>query len=318
MTGGGAIEAEACETRQRRFQYHHNIEVNEQNLDRIGDGVEEGDFVAVRNVESEVPAACYGRIDVCDEFEDEEVGVGYTLRYAIGVPDGDAVQVEPIDIPSRGLLAYLSDRLFGVRRVICRVRMAVEPDPGFSVCRITEETRELLGIDEGDHVVVESVSNRARDVKALPVSGATETLKEKQMGQNPDRYPSCFDVLDIEGVRGTTIDVPPIYIDRDLRQELGIRDEDSETPGPVEEGVCKPVVVYRDTTDLFGRIFLDIATPLIIAAAAAVIGLDTATIRSAIGVDVWTVLVTKVGLIAVAVLIALFAVWYRMRISLLE
>lgn len=312
------IEVTACETQQRRFQYHHNIEVNEENLKRIGNGIEKGDFVAVRNLDSEVSAACYGRIDICDEFDKGEAGVGYTLRYAIGVPDGGVVQIEPVDLPKRGIIARISDRLFGVRRVICRVRMSVEPDPGFRVCRISEETRELLGIDEGDHVVIESVADRARDIKSLPVSGKTEEYKNQQKSENEERYPSCFDLLDIEEVRGTRIDVPPIYIDRDLRQELSLRDESTEDPNSIDEGVCKPVVIYRDTTNLFGRIFLDIATPLIIAAAAAVIGLNTATIQSAVGIGVSTVLWAKVGLLCLAIVIALFAVWYRMRISLLD
>lgn len=314
----GEIEVTACETQQRRFQYHHNIEVNRDNLQRIGDGLEQGDFVAVRNLESEVSAACYGRIDICNEFEDGQAGIGYTLRYAIGVPDGGLVRIEPVDLPERGVIARISDRLFGVRRVICRVRMAVEPDPGFRVCRISEETRELLGISEGDHVVLESVAGRARDIKSLSLSGKTEEYKNQQKQENQERYPSCFDLLDIEEVRGTRIDVPPIYIDRDLRQELSIRNDEVENPDSIDEGVCKPVVVYRDTTDLFGRIFLDIATPLIIAAAAAVIGLDTTTIQSTIGIGVWSVLLAKIGLLCVAILIALFAVWYRMRISLLD
>jgi hypothetical protein len=312
------IEVTACETQQRKFQYHHNIEVSQENLEYIGEDTEKGDLVAVRNVENDGSAACYGRIDICEEFDNDQAGVGYTLRYAIGAPDGESVRIEPVDLPERGLIARISDRLFGVRRVICRVRMAVEPDPGFRVCRVTEETRELLGIDEGDHVVVESVSGRARDIKSLPLSGNTEEYKNQQKRDNEERYPSCFELLDIEGVRGTQTDVPPVYIDRDLRQELQIRNEDAEEPNSIDEGLCKPVVVYRDTTNLFGRIFLDIATPLIIAAAAAVIGLDTATIQSAVGASLKTILWAKVGLISVAILIALFAVWYRMRISLLD
>jgi len=312
------IEVTACETQQRRFQYHHNIEVNQENLSRIGDGLEQGDFVAVQNLENEVSAACYGRIDICEKFENNQAGIGYTLRYAIGAPDGGLVRITPVDLPERGLIARISDRLFGVRRVICRVRMAVEPDPGFRVCRISEETRELLGIDKGDHVVLESVADRARDIKSLPLSGKTEEYKNQQKKENEDRYPSCFDLLDIEEVRGTRTDIPPIYIDRDVRQELSLRNEEVEDPNSIDEGVCKPIVVYRDTTDLFGRIFLNIATPLIIAAAAAVIGLDTTTIQSTIGIGIWSVLLAKIGLLCVAILIALFAVWYRMRISLLD
>lgn len=308
----------ARQTQQRNFQYHHNIEVNEDSLNDIDENLDQGDFVAVENVENDLSAECYGRIDICDEFDDSEAGIGYTLRYAIGTPEGKDVRIKPTQLSKRNLLQRFSDRIFGVRRVICRVRMAVEPDPGFRVCRISEETRELLGINEGDHVVLESSTNRVRDVKALPIEGTTEEVKKRQKNQNPERYPSCFDVIDIEEVRGTRVDIPSIYVDRDIREELEIRDDKGDNSDAINEGVCYPIVVYRDTSNLFGRIFLDIATPLIIAAAAAVIGLDTQSLSTALGLSLELVLMAKISILSLAVLVAIFTIWHRMRISLLD
>lgn len=309
----GKLELTARQTRRREYQFHHNVELNEANFRELDQELEEGDKVVVRNHNNEASPACYGRVHEQNDFGDGEFGLGYTLRYALGVPEGESVQIERLDpkIAKKGFLSRLADRVFGVRPVICRIRMAVEPDPGFRVCRITEETRELLGIDDGDHVVLETAEGRARDVKALPLDGKTREIKNVQKEQNEERYPSCFDVLDIEEVRGTRIDVPEVYIDHDIREDLGILDKK-------HEGVCQPVILYRDTRSLFGRVFLDIAMPFIIAAAAAVIGLDTSTLREVTNVDIGTILLAKAGLIIVAMAIAIVAIWYRTRIVLLD
>lgn len=307
------LQLTARQTRRREYQYHHNIELNRRNLRQLGSDLEEGDRLVVRNPNVEAAPACFGRVHIQEDFSDEEFGLGYTLRYALGVPEGDSVEIARSSsvVEDEDFISRVADHAFGVRPVICRVRMAVEPDPGFRVCRITEETQELLGIDEGDHVVIESAEGRARDVKALPLDGETRRIKDVQKDQNPDRYPSCFDILDISEVRNTEVDVPEIFIDRDIRQDLGIN-------GKANSGVCQPVVVYRDTKALSGRVFLDIAMPLIVAAAAAVIGLDTATIREVTNVGLGTILLTKGGVIVVAMIIAVVAVWYRTRIVLLD
>lgn len=307
------LELVARQTRRREYQYHHNIELNETNFRQLGQDLKEGDKIVVRNTNNEAVPACYGRVHEQNDFEDDEFGLGYTLRYALGVPEGEAVQIERLDpqIDKKRLSSQFADYAFGIRPVICRIRMAVEPDPGFRVCRITEETRELLGIDYGDHVVLETAEGRARDIKALPLDGKTRDIKNAQKEQNPERYPSCFDVLDIKEVRGTEIDIPEAFIDRDIREDLGILDKKGE-------GVCQPVVVYRDTRALFGRIFLDIATPLIIAAAAAVIGLHTPTLNQVTNIDTGAILLAKAGLIILAMSVAIIAVWYRTRIVLLD
>lgn len=313
MVGMGELELTARQTRRREYQFHHNIELNETKFQELSPDLEEGDKIVVRNLNNECSPACYGRVHKQPDFGNDEFGLGYTLRYALGVPEGESAQIEKLDanISDKQFSSRFADYIFGVRPVVCRVRMAVEPDPGFRVCRITEETRELLGIDYGDHVVLETPEGKARDVKALPLDGETKEIKNQQKRQNSDRYPSCFDILDIKEVRGTRIDVPEVFIDRDIRDDLGILDKDCE-------GVCQPVVIYRDTRTLFGRVFLDIAMPLIIAAAAAVIGLHTPTLGRVASVDMGTILLAKAGLLLFAVFIAIVAVWYRTRIVLLD
>lgn len=315
-----SLELEARQTKDREFQYHHNIEVNSEQLDALG--VTEGEKLVVRNHRKSPHPACVGRVHLRDDLDDDAVGLGFTLRYATGTPEGETVRIEtpPKAVAERSLRARISDRIFGKRPVICRVRMAVEPDPGFRVCRITDETKELLGIGYGDRIVVESATDRAQHIKALPQKGRPEEIKQQQKEDNPERYPSCFDEVNIEGVRGTKIDVPEIYVDRDLRSEAGVVDEsvDPESRDATDEGVCQPVVVYRDTTTLFGRVFLEIATPLVIGAVVAAVGFETALLERALDFDPAIILLGKVALLLVALFIVVGAVWFKTRVVLLD
>lgn len=210
-----------------------------------------------------------------------EIGLDFTLRYGLAVPAevdtnyGDAVYAGFVELePAENVESMVSRRvlndIIGVRPQLCRVRMGVLPDLEDKVCRIPENTMQIIGIEEGDYVCIESSEDIIRGVKAFTIDEDTEEMKEIQKEEQSERYVDCWERLGLNHLRQAKVDIPEIYIDAETRYDLKLegRGENGGT------GVCQPVRVYRDPVGVLTKSAHTIAIPFAILLVARGIGAD--------------------------------------------
>lgn len=262
-----------------------------------------GDEILVKNPANELEPGVFGRIDEGDHLEAGEVAIGFDLRHAVGVPrsedDPGTVTLVRTDPPETPRLRRFFDRFVRFRPIMCRVRYAVHPDIGFAVCRLSEETFDVLGIEPGDRVVLQS-EHDTTSVKALPAEGKIEARKSMQKEQNPDRYPDCRELLDIEAIAGTRVDLPRIYLDAEMREHAGL---DRTANG----GVCQPVKVYRDSQSFLLRKLNGVAIPAVGALLGFLVVFEDSLSLPVLGV-----------VFLLTVLVILLSVYYRVRVESLD
>lgn len=263
-------------TSDRQCTNDYQVQLPPERLNRIAPGASDGDLLTVSTTDGAL--AVHARAYRRDDLGTDEAGVDFSLRYALGITAkedveygegrrGDRVRVAPADERRRGRLYGFFDWLLGVRTEVCRVRMAVHPDLENDVCRIPETTMDLLGIEKGDAVVIESTDGMVEGVKALTLDDEIRERKDHQRERDERRYPDCYEKLDLERIRATGEDLPEIFLDAEVRSALGLA-------GVGEEGVCHPVRVYRDTVNVFVRHLHTFAAPLVFVLVGTAIRID--------------------------------------------
>lgn len=227
----------------------YNIQIHPDTARTALDGTSPGDPLSVANPHNELKLELFGRADVreTDELEPGELGIGADLRKGLGLPTGSEARIEPIDSPTRSPLQATFARLLDYRPVICRVKKATFPDTGHPVCRLPDATMDLLGVREGDKVIVETSSERA-PAKALPRRSFNEENKQRQVDSAPALFPECSEIATRNVGREFEIEdkLSPIQMNIELREELGIADKSNS-------GGCQPVRVERHSTNFLLR-----------------------------------------------------------------
>lgn len=302
-----SIEVEVARTAsagvQKKRTHLRDLQLRRKTLDEHFPNVSEGDFLRITAPRHDIEPELYGRIQIRDNtFSEEltsgEAGVSVTLRRALGVQVGDTVRLATVDLTEVGRLQRVSNRLLKIRPAVCRVRKSVQPDVGHRVCRISEATRQIIGIESGDRVVIQSADGRVRNMKALPITAEQRRQLSESIENAPEKYPDCFERLDVERVSGAKEDVPDVYISYSIRDELGLTDTK-------HSGKCQPVKIHRDTHDLFIRLLHDLTTPVVLGAVAVVIGFEIGTALKGL-------------VLVVALVITVLSVAYQSRRVLLE
>jgi hypothetical protein len=204
------------------------------------------------NKEVDVQPSLPVKLQRKDEISTGNIGVGTNIHRAISIERGDMVTVSKLQKRPYG--EKIANRLLRSRPAICRIHKAVLPDPEFRVCRLPSEVMSLIGIEEGDMVVLESPSGTT-SVRALETTETMFEQKQKYIKNNPDRYPDCEECLETSK-HEVPIDVPQIYIDYDTRADLGLT-------GDELEGVCQPIRVYRHNQSVFINILDDLSVPVL-------------------------------------------------------
>lgn len=225
-------ELDVVRTADRSDRYDYLVQVNPATLSKLDD-VREGDLVRVRGVRGPLETAVLANVQVRDDLGNREAGVDFSLRYALATPAKEDIEhgsglrvgsvvIEAADRPRRTLRHWLFDNGLGIRPEICRVRMAVHPDLENRICRLSGNTMELIGVEEGDTVAIESPYGRVSGVKAFLIDEESEDRKNRQREQDPDRYVDCYDRLGLDRIRRTEVDIPEVYLDHELRTELAL------------------------------------------------------------------------------------------------
>jgi hypothetical protein len=227
----------------------YNIQIHPDTARTALDGVSSGEPLRVTNPHNELDLELFGRADVREagELDPGELGMGADLRKGLGLPTGSEADIDPIDSPTKSPLQATFDRLLDYRPVVCRVKKATFPDTGHPVCRLPDATMDLLGVREGDKVIVETSSERV-PAKALPHRSFNEENKRRQHDSAPDLFPECSEVATRNVGREFEIEdkLSPIQMNIELREQLGIT-------GKANGGSCQPVRVERHSTNFLLR-----------------------------------------------------------------
>jgi len=248
----------------------------------------------------------YCRVERRDEnfsapLSEGEAGLGVPIREALGVTpeQGDTVFIDRVGFEEATRLRRLFNKLLTYRPVVVRTRRSVYPDPGLKVMRTTEAVRQVLGIEWGDKVVIQSSDVRIREIKALPLTPEQRERIERRESDPNSRYPPSFVQTELGNKTGTRTDVPRVYLSASLRDDLNLAAYGNHA------GVYQPVKVHRDTRDLFFRLTDDLIIPFLLGVIGLVVGINLP-------------FVTKLSILVFALLLVIVSVIFQSRQVLLE
>jgi len=153
-------------------------------------------------------------------IDDAEIRADQIVRTAVGVDIGENI----ILTPAKTYKAISPRLLFGnPHYVICRVQPADLSTIEREVCLLDELTLMLSGIESGDEVIIEGSVDNCSDVLSVKMNALrtpSETRERRESlhgGGYASRFPSSLDAL------GVWPDLPWIFLDRDAREILGLR-----------------------------------------------------------------------------------------------
>ncbi|MFU1783854.1 hypothetical protein ACM16X_21035 [Haloarcula japonica] len=280
----------------------YNIQLSLEAHEEYFPEVSHGEYLKIESEHDGVTLAMFGKVDIreTNHLASEEVGIGLNLRYALGAPVGESVRVSNESPPSHRTQQI--NEVLGKRPVLCRVRKGVHPDIGFNVCRLSKTSMDALGIAPGDRVVIRSAENSVK-LKALPLRGEINGRKRQQTEQNPDQYPDPVEVLDLEDIAETSIDIPEIYLDAERREDLNLGTQAGvDDNPPLDTGVCQPVKVTRNATSVYARSLNEVTVPVIVGFLATIFVFDP-----------WLTSRGKVAIVGIGVMFILLSILYRVR-----
>lgn len=266
MTKQQPITRTVAKTNNRNHSPEYIVQLDESLATALFPDGNTSEFILVRNSDNDLRPEIHARYQITDLEGETNVGLDFTLRYALALTaesdleyseadNANDVEIEPTTNPEPKQWRQLLNRVVGVRPQICRVRMGVFPDLEDRICRVPESTMEIVGIEAGDYICIESSSGIIRSVKAFPINEQIKRKKDDQMAEYPEYYRSCKEVLNLSQLRKTEVDIPMIFLDEETRRDLRI---DSRP----NKGVCQPVRIYRDPMGVLTKSAYEISIPV--------------------------------------------------------
>lgn len=172
--------------------------------------------------------------------------VDQSVRNSIGIPyqqDNNHVRIHPLHVSLRNKIRSIATFFFGKRYVFLRVNKSTIKDLEKGICRVTEDSFELLATQPGMKIVIESpfwneekkrYEFRRKSISALALTDEeVENRKEEWKHiEETKRYVNPKDYIDVEP------DIDMIFLDIHARKPLDVDEVDV-------------VKVRRDSWDLF-------------------------------------------------------------------
>ena len=211
-------------------------------------------------------------------LRDGTVHLDQKLRQALGVRarddprqiPGDRVTVSKPSESDRGLkgggsaIGWFFHRLLrragGVQYQLMRVTIARYEEMEIEVCRIPETSFDILGIEAGDFVVLESI-NRRLSLRALT---ANERMcnERKMLASRSSKVTNCEEELCLRRLsENRDEDIPLIFIDQDARDALDV-------------SPCDAIYVCRSVPRLLSKQLRALGLTVILTAAFVIFQLD--------------------------------------------
>jgi len=147
------------------------------------------------------------------------IEVDHVLRMALGLEAGEHIVVRPVEVerPRWG------DRILGSPNSLSlRVTLADPATTERDVCLVSRLSLDLLGVNNGDYVVLEGAADKNGVVRTLAVKAfevPDDILAERERvssGTWGARFPGVRETL------GVWPDIPTIFLDSSIRARLGI------------------------------------------------------------------------------------------------
>lgn len=256
----------------KKSTYNKDLQLSDNMLSDL-EGVSEGDFLKVTNEIGDIELSTYGRVEPRTEeshnkgMDDDEVALGVHSRDAICASAGeDTVKLDRVGFPENPKLRKFLNKFIGVRAATGRTRKAISTDSGYRICRLREDVKQTIGIEWGDHVVIQSSEGRVRGIKALPLTAHQREITEDR--RNSESYRSSIDETKIKHhLDPASENLPKIHIAYATRQALNIDNKSYS-------GVHQPIKIHRDTRYVSYRILHGLTIPFLLTIIAALIGLN--------------------------------------------
>lgn len=231
------------------------------------------------NTKKEIKVKVVARLHESSEVVKGKIHLDQTIRAAIGVnkmAENAGYYAVSIAKLNNRRKEPVSTRLFrfGQQRSIARVLIASFTDMEVDLCRIRESTMECIGIENGDKIVVESVSGRI-NIRAVKLSEQMAMVRErKQMEEGSYSIKNNLRHSIINQSYSIDDDLPIIFIDYDARKNLGIK------PGD-------PVIIYRNNGHAIFKNIQSLTIPLVAILIAIVQSIDYVIkyVLEAFGID---------------------------------
>ena len=223
-----------------------------------------------------------------DEFDNHVIRIDQKLRMAIGVEIGDWIRVRRASQKEQSRFTTFWERQIGTQPELMRVYMASFEDMEIPIARIPASTFEVIGTEPGRFVLTQS-TNRAVRVRAAALTSETWDKRVKVMESERGSIPNPRKILSLDRLRGASTgnDLPPIFIDLEMRDKLGVELYD-----------C--VRVVRDVRDSFlSKIHLA-ALPLMFTAIGFALSLKIDNL-------------TKIEIITIGMLLSILALYEQVR-----
>jgi len=174
--------------------------------------------------------------------EDDSIELDMKVRVGLGVNVGEIVYIDATPIKRKNslttkILSFFSlENIVGSQPELMRVDKASVEDGEIEICRIPPSVFDVLGIGEGDHVMLQSGPGKKRAIRAAELTEQQKKNRLEQRRRMPRFYAAPFYRNDIQRVEAVDEDaeLPNINLDNDARQALGV------SPGDVVRVVRHP------------------------------------------------------------------------------
>lgn len=177
------------------------------------------------------------RVPTSDELKDGEAGADMKIRVALSLPVGSRMRIERWSPYRHGLLAALRswgrmllERVLQSQATLVRVEVATFEDMEINVARLPPEIFAILGVDEGEQILIESPTGHAV-VRALPIS--SQCAKDREQRRGDPRFGVYVNARTFLGIgrlldaKAEGSDIPAMFIDKAMRDKLGLLPTDA-------------------------------------------------------------------------------------------
>jgi hypothetical protein len=264
------------------------LQLSKENQKKLNAKV--GDTLIVASTHNGRKFEAVARLSIVDEEPEDHIArIDQKLRVAIGVRKGDWIRLRKASNVGKLGLAKFWEKRIGTQPELMRVHRATFEDMEIPIARIPSSTFEVIGTEPGHFVSIQSTKKATR-VRAVPLSMEAWNQRVELMKYDKDYAPNPREVLSLDRVKGGGSignDIPPIFMDNDLRNELGITVSD-----------C--VRVVRDVKDSFlSRLHL------------AALPLTFTAIGFAISLEIDTII--KIAIITAGMFLSVFALYIQVK-----
>ncbi|MEM9000398.1 MAG: hypothetical protein AAGB24_09040 [Bacteroidota bacterium] len=202
-----------------------------------------------------------------DEIGDNVINMDMKYRCALSLSKGEQVLVKPIRETDNVYIKnkttffrHILNKILGAQTNIVRVNRTTYNDMEVDICRITKESMNIIGVEHGDFVIIESAYGRAR-VRALEMTDfiINEMNERRKFNKNADF--DCGEILDVKGVEENLADLRPILIDFDLRLKLQVNQ-------------CAPIQIRRSLLHEVRKKLHFVSTPIVLTILSSVVSFN--------------------------------------------